>query len=537
MELAQNAKRICFLASVVLFFVTTNVQANNVTVTNISLVGNSEIDGNPHNVSYKYVQFDIAWENSWRVATGPSNWDACWVFIKYKKTTESIWKHASLGTVDANHFPSSGSAISATADGRGVFVYGASTFNGNVNYTETNVRWNIATDGLSETDEVEICVYAIEMVYVPQGSFYLGDGASTSIQGHFRAQASNVPYQITSENGLTLGGSDAASLNNNNASGMAGGSLDDFNNTTSQTLPNEFPKGFNAFYCMKYEATQIQYVEFLNKLTRIQQNNRTETNLAVGVTSVTNRYVMTNNSSVLQRNGIRCNATIDATNPITFYCDLNANGVGNESDDGMDLPANRVSWADASAYLDWAGLRPLSEFEFEKASRGHLTPVTNEFPWGTTSITRATARINAGTATETTSTANANAVFDDSFGTHGSYRVGCFGQGVNTRVAVGATYYGILNFAGNLWERTISVGNATGRTFTGQHGNGILDTNGNADASNWPGSNAVGTGLRGGGYLQAANALRISNRFNGAAVLATRTAGSTYGIRGVRTAP
>jgi hypothetical protein len=36
-----------------------------------------------------------------------------------------------------------------------------------------------------------------------------------------------------------------------------------------------WPNGFNAFYCMKYEVSQQGYVDFLNTLTYTQQVTRT----------------------------------------------------------------------------------------------------------------------------------------------------------------------------------------------------------------------------------------------------------------------
>ena len=31
-----------------------------------------------------YVTFDVTWEHSWRMSSGASNWDAAWLFVKYR---------------------------------------------------------------------------------------------------------------------------------------------------------------------------------------------------------------------------------------------------------------------------------------------------------------------------------------------------------------------------------------------------------------------------------------------------------------------
>ena len=48
------------------------------------------------------------------------------------------------------------------------------------------------------------------------------------------------------------------------------------------------------------------------------------------------------------------------------------------------IPMGYMNWQDLASYLDWSGLRPMSEFEYEKACRGTLTAVPFEYPWGST---------------------------------------------------------------------------------------------------------------------------------------------------------
>ncbi len=497
-----------------------------VVVSNVSITGQNTTNG------YTLVQFDISWDNSWRVSSGPENWDACWVFVKYRLKTQTIWNHATLNT--SGHTAPANSTISTPSDGKGIFIYrSADLVQGSVSYPGTQLRWNYGIDGIADDDSVEICVFAIEMVYVPQGSFYVGDGTSVFLQGQFESGTSGTPFQITSEGALTLGGGVLGSLGNNNASGMA--SVDNFNDATSQTLPADFPKGYAGFYCMKYSITQEQYVVFLNKLTREQQNTRTATALGVGTIAVTNRYVMSNSSTMSNRNGIRCDDPIDANDPITFYCDFNGNDTPNEAGDGQNIACNYLSWGDLAAYLDWAALRPMTELEYEKACRGNQSAVANEYAWGSTSITQATGISNSGADNETASNAGANCAYDNHASVPGPMRVGNFGQGVNTRAGVGASYYGIMELSGNLWERPVTVGIPPGRAFTGTHGNGSLDATGNADATNWPGTNGSGAGFRGGQFQTTPAQLRVSSRVSTNAASGFRS--WTNGGRGVRLEP
>ena len=66
---------------------------------------------------------------------------------------------------------------------------------------------------------------------------------------------------------------------------------------------------------------------------------------------------------------------------------------------------------DLAAFLDWDALRPMTELEFEKMSRGPLLPIAGEYIWGNQTIAAATT-ISGTTedGTETiTAPANANA--------------------------------------------------------------------------------------------------------------------------------
>ena len=141
---------------------------------------------------------------------------------------------------------------------------------------------------------------------------------------------------------------------------------------------------------------------------------------------------------------------------------------------------------DGAAYSDWAGLRPLTELEYEKACRGTLTPVADEYVWGTATIADSAYTLsNAGANNEGIASNYSSGAGNASYGTtdgsiDGPLRVGIFAaNSLNSgRMTAGASYYGIMELSGNLWERPVTIGNATGRGFTGLHGDGALDASG-----------------------------------------------------------
>jgi hypothetical protein len=458
-----------------------------------------------------------------------------------------IWEHAKLS--NTGHQAGSGADVqlepafqdpqtaynNSTNPAVGAFVYRTAEGYGNIALISTQLRWRYADNNLSNDAVVEVQVYAIEMTYVPQGAFFAGDGNETALAGQFKDAGSNLPLRITSESAIGLGGTSSGNLGNNNASGM--GTPDDFNNSTTQSLPAAFPKGFAAIYAMKYEISQQQYVDFLNSLSRLQQENRTQTSLGAGTSSVSNRFVMSGSSSLVDRNGIRCDASIPTNGPVTFYCDLNANGTGGEATDGKWLAANWLSWADVAAYLDWAALRPMTELEFEKAGRGPRTPIDAEYSWGTGTILAAASITNSGAIDEKSGTAGSNAVFAS--GTSGPLRVGSFAVTNSSRTQASATEWGNTEFSGNAAERIISVGTASGRAFTATHGDGELQNSGTdaiaygtANSSLWPAPTSNGHGIRGGAWDATLNDLRLSDRRMAADGAIGRSKSS--GGRGVR---
>jgi len=510
-------KRI-LLAGLILILATT-MQANNIAVSNVSLTAQNTTD------NYTFVRFDISWENSWRTSSAPNNWDAAWVFVKYRLGSGE-WQHATLGTT--GHVAPSGSTITTVADNTGVFFYRDADGTGTFSKTGVKLNWDYGLNGVGDNDVVDVKVFAIEMVYVPQGSFYVGGGTQTA---HFFTSTNNLaPYLISGESeigvGTTVG--ELYYTSGHVDQGDMGG-----------PIPAAFPKGFDAFYCMKYELTQQQYVDFLNMLGRSQQNMRTAVNLSPGVTNVTTPYIMIiieplntiGSATPLYRNGIRCDETIDSSNPINFYCDYDGDGVGGEANDGQNIACNCINWADLAAYLDWAALRPMTEFEFEKVCRGQDLPAADSYAWGPGNLIQNTTISNPGMANEISANGG-NATFKNG-GTGGPMRVGAFATSSSTRVQAGASYYGAMEMSGNTWERPVTIGRPIGRLFTGIHGNGTLSNLGNADVINWPGTDADGGGFRGGWWDESNVYMYVSARGYASHVGDLRRA--RMGGRGVRT--
>jgi hypothetical protein len=99
-------------------------------------------------------------------------------------------------------------------------------------------------------------------------------------------------------------------------------------------IPASFPNGFAAFYCMPDVLSQGQYTAFLNTLTDAQAKAR---------------YHADGHGPEIKRSGTPSNYTYTASAP-------EEHGVW-------------LSWADGAAYAAWAGLRPMTELEYEKVSR------------------------------------------------------------------------------------------------------------------------------------------------------------------------
>jgi formylglycine-generating enzyme required for sulfatase activity len=300
---------------------------------------------------------------------GPNNWDAVWVFVKRQPcAANGIWSHALLSNTPADHSVTGAYSLVAdpVTDGMGVFIHRAENANnqiGNLTNTSSVViklsgTYNPVLVGSSSSSD-NFKVFGVEMVYVPTGNFYIGDGRSTNTSNFSRGNTIGA-LQITSS--IQASGLGAYS---NYVSNPAYGCV--------IPLPSTYPLGYNGYYCMKYEINQQQILDYLNTLTYDQQAGR----LSAWGARYPNAGSTYWNYANYHRQAIRVGtAGTNNSVPAIFVLDNAYNAF---------LPSGYMNWQDLTSYLDWSGLRPMTEFEYEKACRGTLNPVAYEYPWGNNS--------------------------------------------------------------------------------------------------------------------------------------------------------
>jgi hypothetical protein len=216
---------------------------------------------------------------------------------------------------------------------------------------------------------------------------------------------------------------------------------------------------------------------------------------------------------------------------ITYGCDANRNATLNEtaildtieigskeyaryvSTDGQDIPMHICSPYMLAAYAGFAGLRPMTEFEYEKACRGPIDAKTNEYAWGSSEgtsgdymmvegrwdvaggdVSSTYKNINKGNERLASTVSGfgiggINIVFNNNNPgwwncTNGAshryrqaqlVRVGAFADTNTSRQGAGASYWGIMNLSDNAYEYVVLATNsAGGLKYNGEHGNGVL---------------------------------------------------------------
>ena len=454
------------------------------------------------------VTLDISWNGSWRRHGDPGNWDAAWVFVKYRLKGGMGWRHATLSAKADDYDFGNGNPVPATIqpgrDGKGFFVFRAKEGAGDIHWKGLQIPWEIKDDGLTKDRIKEMRVFALEMVYIPQGSFLIGDGVS---QGTFHAGGRpKRAFQVT-EKPIILknseGGLWADASQGDLPTGIKAPSAWD---NPSGVVSPQYPTGYKAFYVMKYEITQGQYAAFLNSL---------------GKTQAVRRY--------------------PARGSGKFRFTIVADQDGKYSTSIPSRACNWINWEDGIAFADWAALRPMTELEFEKICRGRGPSIPGEYAWGTTKIISMTGfKGEDGTGNETAVPDDANTLYLKTI--MGPVRVGIF-EGKKTRELSGVSYYGVPDLSGNVIEMAVTLGNPAGRKYEGSHGDGSLNEAGDADAPLWPHARSSpfvapsepeqgGFGYRGGDFYNPEADLRVSDRHVAAFHSARRLFG--LGFRAVR---
>lgn len=413
----------------------------------------------------------VAWNNAWR---NDRNHDAAWIFVKYRQAPDG-WRHARIAPAQAD----GPAAVTVPADGAGAFVCAKAAHRGPVSWT---IPLRLEAPAPAPNAPVEWRAFGVEMVYIPEGPFWLGDPDADARRHGAFFRVPGAMWRVESEAAIPVGAA-AGQLNYDVQTAQ-------YQGDRQGPIPAAFPKGFRAFYIMKYELRQGPYAEFLNHVSEGAANFRS-------IHGGLNYYA--------QRGSIRVRE-------------------GRFAADAPDRPANWVSWADGVAYADWAGLRPMTEFEFTKAARGPDDPAPGAFPWGTASKDRLKRQIVPPG--------------DDIAGRDESE------LSEATRDVFGASFYWVMDLAGSVWERAVTPAHSRGRAFEGSHGDGRLTGYGAATNPDWPKADEGegGFGYRGGGYYEHGfNAgpfnphSRTEWRRFGAWGEAPRSV--AYGFRGVRTAP
>lgn len=402
------------------------------------------------------VKLTVSWNNSWR---NEKNYDAAWLFLKYVSPAyqQNSYRHAKLMASGhrllVNHIAGSPNPVMETPpDAVGMFIYPSTKYRGTVRWTiELALDTSILGDRNFNAGDRLINAYGIEMVQIPQGAFTLGEADTVAAWKNYSLFVSDGYgrpgglKKITVENESIKVGKEKGDLFYNAEVAI-------YQGDQRGIIPAEFPKGYQAFYVMKYEATQGQYAAFLNCIS----NSASGTRANFG-----------GRDYYVYRGTIR------------FENERYIAGSPNR-------PCNFFSWDDACAYADWACVRPMTETEFEKASRGPLQPLAREYPWNTNNKNKLMRLVNKNDELVWLNDLKESELTE------------------NNRDQYGASFYWVMDLAGSLWERCITIGDSTGRAFKGTHGDGVLASYGFATNADWPkgSTETAGFGFRGGGYYE-----------------------------------
>ena len=463
--------------------------------------------------------FPLQWDNSWR---DQFNWDAAWIFFKYR-TSSGTWTHLKLGG-SGHEFSNAGSGGDkysympgkTGSDVLGLFVYrsdftvGAVSVNCKVKCAKAAFGGGVTAESFAK-NEIFLLAQGIETVYVPYGVYALGDGRSGN---RFAGGSDGSAVWMDTE--AVLNGSSQVKVYPV-TNGAVGSVL---------TIAANYPKGYKGFYMMKYEVSQEQYVSFLNTLSYAQQQERIP-----GLSSLKGgEFVFGVKTVPSNRNGIIVNVVSDGSSPVIFANNLNNNGEYSEDGDGKTIACNYLSPSDMLAYCSWSGLRPMSELEYEKASRALYPeePARGGYAWNTTVLNSGLSGVNNSGTRKELAQGGGNVNSGGGSWRQGPVRCGIFATGSSTQEGAGASFWGVMELSGNLREMCYNV-----------NGNGAFDGSvigdGTYNAGKWSATPSY-IGVRGGSFSGADSLLRTSDRTEAGyfSALTVNAHDSTVGFRGVR---
>ena len=282
-------------------------------------------------------------------------------------------------------------------------------------------------------------------------------------------------------------------------------------------------------------------MQFLNTLSTTQQTTRTEYSPA----SASGTLALTTNANRF-RNNIKIETpSINLSIPAIYGCDADDDNIFNEDSDGENIACNFLSYMDVAAYLDWAGMRPMTELEYERLCRGTEPTMLYQLAWGNNTangnlVLAAANYSNEFIINPSLSFGNMN-YLGSNIG--GPLRNGIFASASGGRVRSGASFYGVMELSGNLTEPVAHIGNVKGRYTRLRYfgfGDGNLSGSGNANVFYFPGMsnyssggeciNAAGTIIRGGSFLNNLADCSISARFLATGFTTRNSIGGGRGI-------
>jgi len=449
--------------------------ANYMLIQNVTTVGD-----NPGAKTIK-VQFDISWQNSWRDAI---NWDAAWLFIKYKDGAGN-WGHAHISSNGFNNGSGTANTLNVTDDNVGAFLYRSGLGSGNFTCTGMQLQWDYGQNGLSSVSGLELQVFAIETVYIPGGEYNLckklNGGSTETLNGYSNTEDTEIYLYAPGDNHPVINSRLTPTLTYKNEQHSdikdtirIKGDLGIDTDNDGVVDNTSYPTGYQPFYVFKYELTEQQYADFYNTLSPAQQSN---------ISVVGNYITLVNGKYVSSRPNSACKTGIYSADESVFF-----------------------------SYADWCGLRPMSYLEFQKSIWGNekidyndgvfasntnsglptntmTYPILDEWAVGYYD--------NLANGEETMLTYSSSNEYKFYFTTRFysnwytnmtrsseiyPIRPGIVATSTSTREDAISSFYGVMDYTGNLFEPFV---NLHYYDFLATNGDGLLDASGNSNIANW----------------------------------------------------